>query len=160
MGKNRVSKPVHEWSLCFHLSFAFCCWYIKLQVLKKQKKESLLQVWSRRPLFYVLWPGIWLWCWRLTSVVVVISLLCDGVSRSDSLKTVTALTRAPSEQRCMAGSCSKWTLLFPPGQTFGPAIIESAFTTFLSHLFCLSISYPAVGGMLEFPLHSTVFSHF
>lgn len=54
------------------------------------------------------------------------------------------LTRAPSEQQCMAGSCSKDALLSPVLQT----------------AFFLLEPQPAVGVMLGFPCRSTVKNDF
>lgn len=39
MGKNLVSKPMHEWSLCFHLSFALLLVY-ELQVKTNGEKKK------------------------------------------------------------------------------------------------------------------------
>ncbi len=68
MGKNLVSKPMHEWSLCFHLSFALLLVF-ELQVKIKgcyKRSQRHLPHWVEN----VLWPGIWLLCfpvglWRL-----------------------------------------------------------------------------------------------
>ncbi len=133
MGKNLVSKPMHEWSLCFHLSFALLLVF-ELQVKIKgcyKRSQRHLPHWVEN----VLWPGIWL------------------LSPGRTLKTVAALTRAPSEQQCMAGSCSKWTLFcFLRGDRSAHAFSSQPLRR-LSATFLLE-HQPAAG----FPSQSTVIS--